>query len=45
MEMKNKTEELNDTISDMRKTISSLEEINVKEKLEKSVSLLCWHCD
>jgi hypothetical protein len=41
MEMKNKTEELNDTISDMRKTISSLEEINVKEKMEKSVSLLC----
>ncbi|PNY09833.1 kinesin-1-like protein [Trifolium pratense] len=36
MEMKNKTDELNDTISDMRKTISSLEEINVKEKLEKS---------
>ncbi|XP_045826070.1 kinesin-like protein KIN-14C isoform X1 [Trifolium pratense] len=36
MEMKNKTDELNDTISDMRRTISSLEEINVKEKLEKS---------
>ncbi|GAU46930.1 hypothetical protein TSUD_85300 [Trifolium subterraneum] len=39
MEMKNKTEELNDTISDMRKTISSLEEISVKQKLEKSVAI------
>lgn len=37
--MYNKTEELSDTISNMRNTISSLEEINVKEKSEKLVSL------
>ncbi|KAK2437027.1 kinesin protein KIN-14N [Trifolium repens] len=39
MEMKNKNEELNETISDLRKTISSLEEINVKEKMEKLVAI------
>ncbi|XP_004504898.1 kinesin-like protein KIN-14C isoform X2 [Cicer arietinum] len=39
IEMKNKTEELNDTISDMRETISFLEEINAKEKSEKLVAI------
>ncbi|KAI5386310.1 kinesin-like protein KIN-14D isoform X1 [Lathyrus oleraceus] len=39
IEMYNKTEELSDTISNMRNTISSLEEINVKEKSEKLVAI------
>lgn len=37
--MKNKMEKLNETISDLRKTISSLEERIVKEESDKLVSL------
>ncbi|KAL5054430.1 hypothetical protein RYX36_035112 [Vicia faba] len=39
IEMENKNVELSDTISNMRNTISSLEEINAKEKSEKLVAI------
>lgn len=43
--MKNKIEESNEIVSNLRKSISCLEERIAKEESDKLVSLLAiWHC-